>query len=114
VISLYVFYLFVRPYLESRLQNMIWNTTELGDHRFESSVTARKLLWLHASNLALIVLTLGLYKPFAAIRLIKYKTEQMVLLPSDKLEEFCADQSGDAAGAIGQEAGDLFDIDIAL
>jgi uncharacterized membrane protein YjgN (DUF898 family) len=114
VVSAYAFYLFVRPYLESRLQNMIWNRTELGEHKFESSASARMLLWIHASNLMLITITLGLYKPFAAIRLARYRVQSMVLVPNGNLEEFLGDQSVDDAGAFGQEAGDLFDIDIAL
>jgi uncharacterized membrane protein YjgN (DUF898 family) len=114
VLSAYAFYLFVRPYLESRLQNLIWNSTELGEHKFESTVSARRLLLIHASNLLLIMLTCGLYKPFAAVRLMKYRVENMILIPAGNLEEFLADQSTDDAGAIGQEAGDLFDIDIAL
>lgn len=114
VVSAYAFYLFVRPYLESRLQNLIWNQTELGEHRFESSTSARTLLWIHASNLMLITLTFGLYKPFAVVRLIKYRVEAMSLIPAGELEDFLSDQSADNAGAIGQEAGDLFDIDIAL
>lgn len=114
LLSAYAFYLFVRAYLESRVQNLVWNNTELGDHRFQSGTSARKLLWLHASNLALITVTFGLYKPFAAVRLAKYRVESMVFLPSGDLEEFMADQSADAPGAIGQEVGDLFDIDIAL
>lgn len=113
-LSFYVLYLFVRPYLESRIQNLIWNKTELGDHRFESTASARKLLWIHASNLLLITLTLGLYKPFAAIRLAKYRLENLALIPHDVLEEFMLDPEADQAGALGQEAGDLFDIDIAI
>jgi uncharacterized membrane protein YjgN (DUF898 family) len=112
--SAYAFYLFVRPYLESRIQNLVWNYTELGGHRFESTVQARKLLWIHASNLMLITLTFGLYKPFATVRLVKYRVESMIFIPSGDLEEFLADQTVNDAGAFGQEAGDLFDIDIAL
>ncbi|HZW12675.1 MAG TPA: YjgN family protein [Noviherbaspirillum sp.] len=114
LLSAYAFYLFVRPYLESRIQNLVWNNTELGMHRFESKASARSLLWIHATNLALITLTFGLYKPFAAVRLAKYRVESMTLVPNGDLEEFLADNSADNAGALGQEAGDLFDIDIAL
>lgn len=114
LLSAYVSYLFVRPYLESRIQNLVWNHTELSDHKFESMASARKLLWIHASNLMLIALTFGLYKPFAAVRLAKYRVKSMVLVASDNLNDFLADRSSRAAGAAGQEAGDLFDIDIAL
>jgi uncharacterized membrane protein YjgN (DUF898 family) len=112
--SAYAFYLFVRPFLESRIQNLVWNHTELGEHRFESTVRARKLFWIHASNLMLITLTLGLYKPFGAVRLLKYRIENMRLVQSGGLDEFVAAGDADRADALGQEAGDLFDIDIAL
>lgn len=114
VVSAYAFYLFVRPFLESRIQNLVWNGTELAGHHFASKASARKLLWLHASNLALITFTLGLYKPFAAIRLMKYKVESLALLPDGSLEEFLSNHVGDNADAIGQEAGDLFDMEIGL
>ncbi|MBI1889771.1 MAG: DUF898 domain-containing protein [Burkholderiales bacterium] len=114
LLATYLLYLFVRPYLDSRIQNLVWNQTELADHHFESTVSARKLLWIHASNLALIVVTLGLYKPFATVRLIQYRVSCMALVPKGDLEEFLADQTADDAGAAGQEAGDFFDIDIAL
>jgi uncharacterized membrane protein YjgN (DUF898 family) len=114
LVSAYAFYLFVRPYLESSFQNLVWNNTALGDHAFESMVSARKLLWIHASNLILITLTLGLYKPFGAVRLAKYRIESMTLIPADNLEQFWADQFIDRTTALGQETADLFDIDIGL
>lgn len=113
-VSAYALYLFVRPYLESRIQNLVWNHTELGCHRFVSSASAHHLLMLHATNLLAITFTLGLYQPFAAIRLMKYRVESLRLLPDGDLEHFLADQSGEHAGALGQEAGELFDIEIAL
>ena len=114
LLSVYVFYLFVRPYMESRMQNLVWNQTELGMHRFESRARARALLGIHASNLLLIALTFGLFKPFAAVRLARYRIESIALVPGADLEDFLADQSAAQVGAAGQEAGDLFDIDIAL
>ena len=113
-VSAYALYLFVRPYLESRIQNLVWNNTELGCNRFASDARAYDLFLLHASNLLAITFTLGLYQPFAAIRLMKYRIEHLRLVPDGDLEDFLADQSVDPAGAIGQEAGDLFDIEIAL
>lgn len=112
--SAYIFYMLARAFWESRLQNLIWNHTEIAYNRFDSHVSARHLLWIHVSNLFLITLTLGLYKPFAVVRLLKFKLENIHLLPSGNLEEFLADQSINDAGAVGQEAGDFFDIDIAL
>ena len=112
--SAYASYLVLRSYLESRIQNLVWNQTELADVSFESTASARKLFWIHASNLALIMLTLGLYKPFAAVRLVRYRLENLALVPHGDLDEFFSDQTVDGAGAAGEEAGEFFDIDIAL
>ncbi len=38
--------LFLGPYFQSRLQNVVWNHTMLGAHRFKSEVSARKLFEL--------------------------------------------------------------------
>lgn len=114
VLSAYAFYLFVNPYLQSRIQNLVWTHTNIGGNGFASTASARQLLWIHASNLVFITLSLGLYKPFAVMRLMKYRVESLRLVPDGNLEEFLCDHAGDNAGAIGQEAGDLFDIEIAL
>lgn len=114
VVSAYAFYLFVTPFLQSRIQNLVWQHTELAGHRFESRASARQLLWIHSSNLLMVTLTLGLFKPFAQIRVLKYRVESLTLIPDGSLEEFMCDQAGDNAGALGQETGDLFDIEIAL
>ncbi|MFL6657589.1 MAG: YjgN family protein [Massilia sp.] len=114
ILSAYAFYLFVTPFLQSRIQSLVWRHTELAGHRFVSKISARQLLWIHSSNLLLVTLSCGLYKPFAQIRLLKYRVESLTLVPDGSLEEFMCDHAGDNSGALGQEAGDLFDIEIAL
>jgi uncharacterized membrane protein YjgN (DUF898 family) len=114
VLVSYAFYLFVRPFIESRIQNLVWNQTELGGNRFISHASARSLFWIHASNLLFITLSLGLYKPFAVIRLLKYRVESMTLLPDGDLEQFMADHAGENNDTLGQEVANLFDIDISL
>jgi uncharacterized membrane protein YjgN (DUF898 family) len=115
LLTAYLGYLFVMAYLEGTIQNLVWNHTTIAGMRFESAVQTKQLLAIHASNLALITLTLGFYKPFAAVKRMKYRIESVTLVPlADDLETILADQANDHAGAIGQEAGDLFDIDIAI
>ena len=114
VVSAYVLYLFVRPFLQSRIQNLVWNHTEIAGMRFASTATARSLLFIHTSNLLLTIVTLGLFKPFAEIRVMKYRVESLSLIPDGDLETYLCDHAGDNGGAIGQETGDLFDIESAL
>ncbi len=115
LLTAYIGYLFVMAYLEGTIQNLVWNHTTIAGMRFESEVQTKKLIGIHASNIALITLTLGLYKPFAVVKRMKYRIESVALIPlADDLESILADHTDDSAGAIGQEAGDIFDIDIAL
>jgi len=103
----------VRPYLAARLQNLVWNGTQLAGHRFESRVSARRLYLIGITNLIAIVCTLGLFIPFAAIRSARYRVESVAMLPAGSLDEFVAGQSSEV-GAAGEGAADLFDVDIAL
>jgi uncharacterized membrane protein YjgN (DUF898 family) len=113
-LNFYALCFLVQAFLDSRLQNHIWQQTEMGGIRFQSRARARTLFWIQLSNLILVVLTLGLFKPFATVRLLKYRIENLVLIPDEGLEEFLADQSSNDASAAGQEAGDFFDFDFAL
>lgn len=103
----------VRPYVTARVQNLVWNGTRLGGHRFESRVSARRLYLIAITNLVAIVCTLGLFIPFASIRSARYRVESVAMLPAGSLDEFVAGQSSEV-GAAGEGAADLFDVDIAL
>lgn len=103
--------LFIVPYFISRIQNLVWNHTELGAHRFSSDLRVSGLAWVMVSNLILIVLTLGLFKPFADIRMMRYRIEHLALLPGGDIDEFIA-SAQPQAGAAGTETAELFDIDI--
>lgn len=105
--------LFIAPYFNARLQNLIWNSTRLGEHRFTSTLSARRLLWIYGSNFIAVAATAGFFMPWAAVRLARYKAQAMALLPASDLGEIVADTVPDASAA-GQETVDFFDIDISL
>ncbi|WP_197337906.1 YjgN family protein [Ralstonia solanacearum] len=105
--------LFLGPYFQSRLQNVVWNHTTLGAHRFKSEVSARKLFWIYITNAALLLVTLGLFMPFAKVRLARYKLESVTLLADGSLDTFIAGEST-KVDALGDAAVDWYDIDIAL
>jgi uncharacterized membrane protein YjgN (DUF898 family) len=60
--------LLVHPYFTSRLQNLLWNRTKATQLRFESALRYWPLVGLTLKNWLLVVITLGLYWPFAAMR----------------------------------------------
>lgn len=108
-----VLFLFIAAYLATHLPNLIWNSTSLGEHRFQSQQKALPYLWIAITNLLGIVLTLGLFVPFATVRMLRYKLENMALVARGDLSEFVAGQT-QQIGAMGEETAEMFDIDISL
>lgn len=117
VMAVYLLLIFVTllivPYFIARIQNLIWNHTTLAEHRFNSTMTARGLAWVMFTNFFLIILTMGIFKPFADIRLLRYKLAHLTLLPSGSLDDFIASER-QQIGATGTETAEIFDVDISL
>lgn len=105
-------FLIVRPFMQVRLGNLVWNATAIDGCRLRSTQSLKSFLPLYAGNLALIVLTLGLYWPWAKVREADYRARHMALAAAD-LDGF-AGAAGPAANAVGEEVSDAFDLDIAI
>lgn len=112
-IAFYAGLLAVMPFFVTRIQNLIWNRTTLGTHRFESNLTFWRTLGISTTNMFLTVITLGLYRPFAVIRMARYRVEAMTLVPGESLDDFVGQQASEVE-ALGDEVSEFFDIDIAL
>lgn len=105
--------LVIGPLFQARIGNLVWNHTRLGEHRFESRLRFWPLLGISVSNFLLVALTLGLFMPWAAVRVARYRARCLTLLPAAPLDEFLADTSAEVA-ATGEETAELFDFDIGL
>jgi uncharacterized membrane protein YjgN (DUF898 family) len=115
-LAIAVFYLAilaVRPYLMARLQNVVWSHTTLAPHAFRSEVEVGRMIFISATNLLAIVMTLGLYLPFAQVRSARYQLERVTLLAAGPLDSFVGGET-QQVGALGDAAVDWADIDIAL
>jgi uncharacterized membrane protein YjgN (DUF898 family) len=110
----YGFILAVMAVFNARLQNLVWNGTTIGDLSFRSTVETMPLARLYMKNALLVVLTLGLYTPFAVVNTMRYRLQSMTLLAPAGLDAFMADARPGEENATGEGAVDLFDIDIAL
>jgi uncharacterized membrane protein YjgN (DUF898 family) len=105
--------LVIGPWFQTRLANLIWNNTRIGNHRIECRQSALRLMWIMLSNFVLMAVTLGLFYPWAAVRLARFRVESVSLLPASNLQEFEA-APVDAIGAVGEETASVFDFDISL
>jgi len=104
----------VKPYVISRMQNLVWTQTGNASLRFLSNLRFRALLWVTIKNWLLVIVTLGLYWPFAAVALARIRLEAVTVksrVSPDTLVSQMRAVEGDAAG---DAAGDVFGIDIGL
>jgi uncharacterized membrane protein YjgN (DUF898 family) len=103
----------IGPTFHALITNLIWNNTRLGENRIKCKLSPLPLMWIGFSNLVLVVLTLGLFIPWAMVRLRRYQLECVEFLPASDLQGFEAAEP-EAIGALGEEAATVFDFDIAL
>ena len=101
----------VQSITAARIQNTVWNTMRLGPHGFTCQVGWFKLFGISLTNLLLTVLTLGLFRPFAQVRLARYFASVFVMVPSGPLDDLLAAESEEVS-AIGEEAVGFFDLDV--
>ncbi|HUP90719.1 MAG TPA: DUF898 family protein, partial [Solimonas sp.] len=71
------------------------------------------LLGIHLTNFLGILLTLGLFAPWAMVRVARYRAACLQMLPASSLDLFVAEQE-QAVGAMGEETAEMFDFDIGL
>lgn len=103
----------IGPAFHALITNLIWNNTRVGEHRIECNMSPFALVWITVSNFVLVVLTLGLFIPWAMVRLARFQLESVRLLPASDLQEFVAAEP-ETIGAVGEEVATAFDFDISL
>lgn len=107
-------YALLFAYGTSRFQNLVWNHTTSQHVQFHSALTLRPLLFLHFKNFLLMVFTLGLYWPFAAVALGRMRLESVHMVCSIDVEQLVASGLPAQGDAAGDAAGDFLGIDIGL
>jgi uncharacterized membrane protein YjgN (DUF898 family) len=103
----------VGPTFRALITNLIWNNTRVGEHRIECNMSPLGLVWVTLSNFFLVAVTLGLFIPWASVRMAKFQLEAVRLVPAGDLQQF-VDAAPDDVDAVGMEAASAFDFDISL
>ena len=111
MLPLLAFYAAIGIYVQTRQRNYVWNSTTLGDNRFESTLSVRSMVFILLTNAAAIALSLGLLIPWAQVRVARYRAEHMTLHLADNWRDYIAakDRQG---SALGEEIGEAFDVDV--
>ena len=114
VIGLLALQIVPRPYFTSRMQNLVWSRTGNRVMRFRSRLRFKPLLALTVKNWLLMLLTLGLYWPFAAVAVTRMRLQAVSVVTRVDPAELLDDAREDEGEAAGDAAGDLFGLDIGL
>ena len=109
IVLIYGGFFFIQP----KYMNLVYRRTTLREHSFDSTYTGFGFVWVWFSNIMLTVVTLGLFFPFAKVRLTKYLAENVTLKAKGSLDDFVASET-QKVSALGQEVGTAFDFDLGI
>lgn len=113
VLLFYAVMLVVVGYTHAHLGNLHHNGSYFGEVGFESRLRARSLIWLYLSNVVLVYLTIGLFYPWARVRLARYRAEQLTVHSQQALDVFTGARLQNQAAA-GSELADALDLSVGL
>ncbi len=121
MIALYLaFYLVVGAYMAVTMANIQFNNTTLSDpkssaadYRFSANWQVLSYMKLLFINTVLILLTLGLFIPFAKVRTAAYKAEHTSFVATSDLDTFVAGER-EQSNSLAEGVNDLFAMDISI
>lgn len=100
-------------YVTGKVQNLVWPATKMDQVAFRSEASSYEMIKIAMTNALLTAITLGLYRPFAVIRMARYRLS-VVSVDATALASIVAAAGGGDDDASGEGAADLFDVDLAL
>ena len=112
LLAAYILYLLAGPYLQARYTNLVWSHTAFPGLEIRSTMRAREFVRLQTVNAVLTLLTLGLFRPFAAVRVYRYRIEHLAVHAGASLEQHIAAAARKPAGASGDGVADFGMIDL--
>lgn len=112
VVYYLVFGFLVGGYFRARRTNLVYGNIAFGLSRVHSRLRVLAVGWLYLSNGLAILASLGLLIPWATIRMARYVADNTSLEAWD-LDKTIALADTDTS-ALGEELGELFDLDIGL
>ncbi|MEZ5457859.1 MAG: YjgN family protein [Steroidobacteraceae bacterium] len=113
LIPFLIVFLLVGAYYQRSLLNASFGGLEIGPHRLRSTLRTAPLAGLYLKNLVLLVVTLGVYYPWAKVALLRYQIENLSVEAEGGLDAFAA-SAADGTDALAEEVGDFFDVDFGL
>jgi len=105
------FYLWLFAYLQTKRTNLVYNNLQIDGHKTKSELKTGYMMYLYFTNTLAMMLTLGLLMPWAKVRTARYKLSVTSVDVMGDLGQFTAAHSKQQS-AIGEEMGEMFDMDL--
>jgi uncharacterized membrane protein YjgN (DUF898 family) len=105
-----LFGIVIMTYINTRVTNYLFNNLKLNYMRFSSRISYWKLMGIYITNMIFILLTLGIYIPWAKVRAVKYKLSCISVYALNLDSHIAAEN--EQIKAIGEEASDFLDVDL--
>lgn len=102
LIGLLLLFAIAALFYQAGIRNVAFNETVIdGRHMLHSSIRRGRFAWISITNLLATVFSLGLARPWAAIRMARYLSLVTALDATGSLEDYAGsiEQSGSAVGA---------------
>ena len=107
------FYFWAFAYIQTKRANLIYNHLSIQNMQMDSQLTVTYMFFLYITNTLAILFSLGLLIPWSMIRTARYRARTLTLLSDTDLETFVASQQQELS-ALGEELGEVFDIEIGI
>ena len=105
---------YVTNFVTTMVTNVaISNSTLEGGFQLSSKASAMRVAWIVTTNVLLTLLTLGLFYPFARVRLARYRMGKYALIAGSDLDGFTS-EALESQNAIGEEIAGFFDFGFGL
>lgn len=108
----YALFLLAIPYLQARIANLVWSNTSFPGVEIRCTMRAWSFIKLQTANTLLTIVTLGLFRPFAVVRVYQYRLAHLSLHSADSFEQVVAGAARQRTGAAGDGVADFLGVDI--
>lgn len=108
----YLAILLTGPYVLVRMNNRAWSATAFPGVGIDCRMRVRGYLKLQVVNVLLTVLTLGLFRPFAAVRTWRYRVEHLHVDAPEGFEQATRSAQRRPVAAAGDGVADFLGVDL--
>lgn len=105
------FYLWLFAYMATKRTNLLYNNIDIAGHKTKSELKTGYMTYLYFTNTLGMLLTVGLLMPWAKIRTARYRASVTSVDVAGDLSQFAVVQA-DHQSALGEEMGEMFDLDL--